>query len=212
MKLLLTIYTFILSGLCLLAITLIISHHVHSEEVSSIIINSEVNLPVLNKPNNDKAVENSINQNYKEDEVTTRISCTGNWFRTGNMDEKIKLGYETLSTWNPNSKNSILTETLKNENKVILGHNECENGDCYSPTTDFAQIIETKEGEPAEACINGEYFRGTVDFSGAVHERAVHILGNWRNSSSITAFTCYGECKDINCNSVKERWVVSFTI
>ncbi len=137
-------------------------------------------------------------------------TCSGEWFYTDSTGKIINLGREDLSSWDQKSKPSILEETLYNNNIVLLGHNNCENGDCYKPTTDFGKIIISRVNDKAAACINGLLYEGKVIFSAPVNESATFILDNWLNKNTITAFTCYGECYDEECTNVKQRWVIAF--
>jgi hypothetical protein len=143
------------------------------------------------------------------EDAKTRVSCEGgDWVEFNGS--RISLGQESLTTWNIESSPSILTETLDSKNTVLLGHNNCFNGSCYTPTTEFGKVINLKVDQTASACISGNLYSGKILYSKAVKDDSTYILDNWFNQDIVTAFTCYGECYDANCTSVKERWVVVF--
>lgn len=157
-------------------------------------------------------MENSYSEIMTELPDTNVIvrSCTGNWVYFDSVGKKVDLGYESLNTWNIKSNASILVETQNNENTVLLGHNYCEGGNCFKPTTDFGLMINVKQGEFVSACINGNLFEGEVLVSQAMADTSTHILDNWLDKPTVTLFTCYGNCRDAECNNVESRWVVAF--
>lgn len=142
--------------------------------------------------------------------IYNAIECNGNWLEIPGVTPKIDLGYSTVDAWSYESTPSILSETQKNENIVLLGHNYCNGIDCYTPSTNFGTIINAKIGNVANACIDGEFYSGTLTVSKPMPDTSLEILTNWRNTESITAFTCYGQCYEPGCAEVKERWVISF--
>ncbi len=144
---------------------------------------------------------------YKDVIVQT---CTGNWLYIDSIGKRIELSYETVTSWKYESDPAILSETLNNKNTVLLGHNYCEGGNCYKPTTDFGMIINVKQGDKAMACVDGNLYKGEILVSRQIDETATYILSDWLNQPTITAFTCYGECKDEKCETVRSRWVIAF--
>ncbi|MCA9380990.1 hypothetical protein KC678_01890 [Candidatus Dojkabacteria bacterium] len=162
-------------------------------------------------PNNSNVVLPSVQTNIKpvEQDVVVK-TCRGNWLYISSVGIKIDLGYENVSSWNYKSIPSILSETKGNENTVILGHNYCEGGNCFSPTTDFAQIINVQKGDIAAACIDNILYQGEVLVSKSFDDSATYILDNWLDRPIVTAFTCYGECYSQSCQEVKSRWAIAF--
>ncbi|MDQ7021052.1 MAG: hypothetical protein Q9M91_04395 [Candidatus Dojkabacteria bacterium] len=140
--------------------------------------------------------------------IETSEKCLGNWIMTDSFNDPIKLDIILEENWDASSIPSIVQNTIFNKNKVIIGHNNCVDGFCNSPTTDFAQILNSKIGDNFEACINDRYLNGTITFSSPVNEKDRYIMSSWLGDNSATLFTCYGECSDKNCNSTKSRWAV----
>ena len=136
--------------------------------------------------------------------------CVGNWFEVKGVTKRIELYETSLLNWNEDSKDSVVTSSVNSSNIVVLGHNDCSNGNCIYPTTEFSKIINSKIGDNALLCLNNVLYDGYITFSAPVLESSVHLLDKWLEYDSITAITCWGECRDKQCSSVDSRWVISF--
>lgn len=149
-------------------------------------------------------------RSISSDIIVGRKTCSGQWIKFA--DKKINIGEELISEWKAESKPALLSETKNNPNKVVIGHNNCENGDCNKPTTDFAQIINLEKEDKVEACIDNALYEGVVTFSKPLDNSAVEILGTWKDYDSLTFFTCYGKCTDISCSNTEQRWVIAVDV
>ncbi len=137
-------------------------------------------------------------------------SCTGNWVFLPSIGYNLGLTYTDIASWNQFSSPSIIASTTLENNIVVMGHNECHDGNCNKPGTDFGRIIQADIDETGQLCINGKLYSGKVIFTGPVDYTATYILGNWLNKPTVTLFTCYGNCKDSACSDTQQRWTVSF--
>jgi len=142
-----------------------------------------------------------------EDNTST---CKGEWVNIPSVGIEQNFGHISISEWDWETEPSILHEYVNASNMVLLGHNNCMNGNCDLPTTNFSQIIDAKPGDKVEACLNGKLINSEITVSKSISEKDVYILSNWLNTESVTMFTCFGDCLDENCERISERWVVAF--
>jgi hypothetical protein len=138
-----------------------------------------------------------------------QTDCEGNWINS-NVTGMISLQVESLSRWGAETVPTIVSETINSSNIVIIGHNICVKGECFNPGSPFGKIINIKIGEKVHACVNKKLYAGYVFASNPVDERQTSIMGDWTGFKTITMFTSYGKCKDIQCSSTDRRWVIAF--
>jgi hypothetical protein len=137
----------------------------------------------------------------------TNDTCYGDWFFT-NKTGKIDLISAYLSEWKLDSPPTLLADTKLSKNTVIIGHNLCQNGSCYKVGSSFAGIINLNIGDTIEVCHNGYIYKGYVLYSSAIPDTRIEVLGDWTGFSSFTFFTSFGKCKDMECSSTDQRWLV----
>lgn len=154
-----------------------------------------------------RASEFKTQKQIKQINITNYKSCDGNWIdseKTG----RVNLEVTSLNQWATNSNPTIISESIQNQNKVIIGHNYCLNGSCNSPGTEFSRIINLSEGEPVKVCINQNEFNGKVYVAKSFSEYDTYIMSDWLKQPSVTLFTSYGNCKDAACSASDRRWVI----
>lgn len=139
----------------------------------------------------------------------TQIDCEGNWVNS-DATGMINLQIESLSKWGAETVPTIVSETIRLSNTVIIGHNICVKGECFSPGSQFGKIINIKIGDKVTACVNKKLYSGYVFVSNPIAEYQTNVMGDWTGFDTITMFTSYGKCKDIQCSATDRRWLVAF--
>lgn len=185
--------------------------------VLSIVINT-IKVNALSTPRDDdasinypqivlKASEFQAGQNTGIKNDALHKKCEGNWFESTKTG-KINLELTSLNQWGANSNPVIISESTLNQNKVIIGHNYCLNGNCNSAGTGFSQIINLTANDEVKVCISNTEFDGSVYVSKSFSEYDTYIMSDWLKQPSVTIFTSYGNCKDAACSASDRRWGV----
>ncbi len=139
----------------------------------------------------------------------TNSDCDGLWINT-DTTKKIYLNAIYLKDWGANSNPSLILDTYnQGKNFLIIGHNICINGECNSPRSQFANIMKLNIGDKVSVCLGGILFTGYVFTSSPIPDTKTNIMGDWTGFNTITMFTSYGNCKDTQCSSTNQRWMVA---
>lgn len=199
-----TIYRlYITIAFAIMFILSIVVSTIRVDALASANINTLVNYPQIVLKASEFQVEQKIDQRVDE----LHKKCDGNWFET-NKTGKVNLEVTSLNQWGANSNPTIISESISNQNKVVIGHNYCLNGNCNSARTEFSKIINLSENDTVKACINNIEFDGSVYVSKSFSEYDTFVMSDWLKQPSVTLFTSYGNCKDTACSASDKRWVV----
>lgn len=154
------------------------------------------------------------NQNYGPDKLNyvqnPQPDCEGLWI-SSDITKKIYLNAIYLKDWGKDTNPSLILDTYeKSKNFVIIGHNVCYQGKCDVARSQFANIIKLNIGDKVTACLGGVQYSGFIFTSSPIADTRTEVMTDWTGFNTITMFTSFGECKDSQCSSTQQRWMVAF--
>jgi len=143
--------------------------------------------------------------------VSKEPECDGVWVNSS-ATEKIYLNAINLKDWGADSSPSIILDTYNiiSKNYLIIGHNVCYFGKCDEARSQFANIMKLNIGDKVSACLGGLLYTGYIFTSEPIPDTRTSVMGDWTGFNTITMFTSYGNCKDAQCSSTNQRWMVAF--
>ncbi|MEO6729478.1 MAG: hypothetical protein ABIM99_06170 [Candidatus Dojkabacteria bacterium] len=155
------------------------------------------------------------NQNYGPDrpvnvDLATQPDCDGLWVNSS-PTQKVYLNAMYLRDWAEKSNPALILDTYNNiRNYLIIGHNVCYLGKCDVARSQFANIMKLNKGDRVSACLGGKLYSGFVFTSEPIPDTRTEVMTDWTGFNTITMFTSYGNCKDSQCSSTNQRWLVAF--
>lgn len=170
----------------------------------------------LNSTNNSLLAKTSAdNQIYGPNKLNSvgsdkQPDCDGLWVNS-EPTKKVYLDAINLKDWGEKSNPSLILETYNSvKNYLIIGHNICYNNKCDQARSQFANIMKLNVGDRVSACLGGVLYSGFIFTSGPIADTRTEVMGDWTGFNTITMFTSYGDCKDAQCSSTQQRWMVAF--